>query len=439
MIFYYVKNGNVHIADFNTKRNLIIDNNADLDIYINRNKSELWITYDQAEYFKKVVTVYDCKDKYNIQYKMNSYNVKTELEAVVETFFENIDIYKCKTALIKEFNLPSYLLNSSIASITAYALGGTPKRDDEFDFAVMGILLKYPHVTKFFENNKTYSKKLTTLIAGVEHTYGYGGCHGARKSYVSKRPILVIDIETFYPAMLRRFDYFNIKNTSRAEYIHEQNLKLKGKPERLPYKLADTSIVGNFKNPHSDLYNPRANNMICVNGQLLITSLIEMLEPYITLVQTNTDGVIVEYSNYDKVKEVCERWERGSGFKLKLEKYDKIYQKDVNNYLLVGDEIKAVGELRECSEGNYTESIIRRAMRCYLVSGEMIAKTINNCKDEREFQILAKPNYRVFASWYGRAIKGVFSFKVSTEGKYYNEDWYIHEAIRRVKKYGVTL
>ena len=90
MIFYYVKNGNVHIADFNTKRNLIIDNNTDLDIYINRNKSELWITYDQAEYFKKVVTVYDCKDKYNIQYKMNSYNVKTELEAVVETFFENI-------------------------------------------------------------------------------------------------------------------------------------------------------------------------------------------------------------------------------------------------------------------------------------------------------------------------------------------------------------
>lgn len=78
-------------------------------------------------------------------------------------------------------------------------------------------------------------------------------------------------------------------------------------------------------------------------------------------------------------------------------------------------------------------------MRRYLVSGEMIAKTINNCKDKREFQILAKPNYKVFASWYGQAIKGVFSFKVSTRGERCNEDWYIHEAIRRVKKYGVTL
>ena len=85
------------------------------------------------------------------------------------------------------------------------------------------------------------------MIAGVEHTYGYGGCHGARKSYCSSKPVLVIDIEAFYPTMLNRLGYFNIKKISRAKYIHEQNLKLKGKPERLPYKLADNSIVGNFK------------------------------------------------------------------------------------------------------------------------------------------------------------------------------------------------
>ena len=61
MIFYYVENSKVHIADLDNKHNLIIDNNDDLDQYINRKGSEIWITYDQADYFKKVVTVYDCK------------------------------------------------------------------------------------------------------------------------------------------------------------------------------------------------------------------------------------------------------------------------------------------------------------------------------------------------------------------------------------------
>lgn len=439
MIFYYVKNGDVHIADFNTKKNLIIDNNDDLDKFIKRNKNELWITYDQLEYFKNVVTVYDCKDKYSIKYKMNSYNVKTELEAVVEVFFENIDTYKCKMALINEFKLPKYLLNSSIASITAYAIGGTPRRGDEFDFKILDILFKYAHVTRFFENNKNYSQKYKTMIAGVEHVYGYGGCHGARKSYASTKDVLVIDIEAFYPTMLNRLGYFNIKKIERAKYIHKQNLKLKGKPERLPYKLADNSIVGNFKNQYSDLYNPRASNTICVNGQLLITLLIEMLEPYITLIQTNTDGIIIEYDDFDTIDRICEKWEELTRYNLTFTCYDKIYQKDVNNYLLIGDEIKAVGELRECSEGNYTESIIKRSIRAYLTSGEKIAKTINNCKDEREFQILAKPDYRVFANWYGRPIKGVFSYDVSNQFKYYDENWYISEAVRRAKKYGVTL
>ena len=284
MIFYYIKNSDIHIADFNTKKNLIIDNNDDLDKFIKRNKKEIWITYDQADHLKDVVTVYDCKDKYSIQYKMNSYNVKTELEAVVETFFENIDTYKCKMALINEFKLPKYLINSSIASITAYAIGGTPCYKDEFDFMKLDILFKYAHVKNFFVNNNNYSQKYKTMIAGVEHTYGYGGCHGARKGYCSSKPVLVIDIEAFYPTMLNRLGYFNIKKISRAKYIHEQNLKLKGKPERLPYKLADNSIVGNFKNKFSDLYNPRASNTICVNGQLLITLLIEMLEPHIKLI-----------------------------------------------------------------------------------------------------------------------------------------------------------
>lgn len=439
MIFYYIENNNVHIADLEKKKNMVIDNNEDLDTYINRNKSEIWICYNQADYLKNVVTVYDCKDDYSIEYKMNSFGVKTKLEAVIETFFENIDTFKCKLALINEFNLPKYLLNSTIARITAYAIGGTPEIKNEFNFKVLDILFKYTEIKSFFDNNKSYNQKFRTKVAGVEHVYGYGGCHGARKGYVSTNKIAVIDVETFYPALLQKLGYFNIKNKSRAKYIHDQNIKLKGKSERLPYKLADNSIVGNFKNQYSELHNPRASNIICVNGQLLITALIEMLEPFCKLIQTNTDGIIVEYTDLDKIEDVCQRWERATGLNLGIECYTKIYQKDVNNYLLVGSKIKAVGELKECSEGNYTESIIRRSMRAYLLDKVHPVKTVNSCEDEREFQILAKPNFRVFANWYGKKIKNVFSYEVSEDFKFVDRSHYSDTAVRRLKKYGVTL
>ena len=439
MIFYYVENSKVHIADLDNKHNLIIDNNDDLDQYINRKGSEIWITYDQADYFKKVVTVYDCKDDYSIEYKVNSYGVKTKLEAVIETFFENIDTFKCKLALINEFKLPKYLMNSSIASITAYAIGGIPDIKNEFNFKVVDILFKYTEIKRFFDTNKSYNQKFRTKVAGVEHVYGYGGCHGARKGYVSTNKIAVIDVETFYPALLQKLGYFNIKNKSRAKYIHEQNIKLKGKPERLPYKLADNSIVGNFKNQYSELYNPRANNIICVNGQLLITALIEMLEPFCKLVQTNTDGIIVEYTDLDKIEDVCQRWERATGLNLGIECYRKIYQKDVNNYLLVGRKIKAVGELKECSEGNYTENIIRRSMRAYLLNKVHPVKTVNECNEKRDFQILAKPHYKVYANLYGRRIKNVFSYEVSEDFKFLDKKHYSDNAVRRLKKYGVTI
>lgn len=439
MIFYYANGGIIEIADFNKKKNLTIDNNEDLNRYINRNKKEVWVCYDQADLLKNVVTVYDVKDgDYSIDYKVNSYCVDSKLEAVVKEFFENYEIFKCKLKLINKFKLPNYLLNSTIAKITAYAIGGTPERNNEFDYKLLNILTKYNKVREFFDNNRSYGKKFNTTIAGVEHTYGFGGCHGARKGYVSRRKIAVIDAKSFYPTMLARFGYYNITNKERAKYIHEMNIKLTGN-ERLPYKLADNSIVGNFKNQYSDLYNPRASNTICINGQILITSLIEFVEGCSKLIQTNTDGIIVEYSDLDKLTEACKSWERATKFELKIDTYDKIYQKDVNNYLLVGRKIKGVGELREVSEGNYTESIIKRSMRAYLLDNVPVAKTINECKDAREFQILAKPNYKVYANWYGSRIKNVFSFEVSNDFKFVDKQHYIKTAGRRLKKYGVTL
>ena len=49
-----------------------------------------------------------------------------------------------------------------------------------------------------------------------------------------------------------------------------------------------------MKDKNNPLYDPRQANRVCIYGQLLLTDLIEKLEPYCEITQSNTDGVLVK-------------------------------------------------------------------------------------------------------------------------------------------------
>ena len=57
-------------------------------------------------------------------------------------------------------------------------------------------------------------------------------------------------------------------------------------------KLVVNTVSGAMKAKFSKLYDERNNNWMCITGQLLLIDLIEKLEPYITLIQSNTDRYI---------------------------------------------------------------------------------------------------------------------------------------------------
>ena len=74
-----------------------------------------------------------------------------------------------------------------------------------------------------------------------------------------------------------------------------------------------------------------------------------MLEPHCTLIQSNTDGLIVKLhslNDYELIDDICWEWEQMTGVKLAFDPIiKKIFQKDVNNYLFINEdgEVEAKG------------------------------------------------------------------------------------------------
>jgi hypothetical protein len=69
----------------------------------------------------------------------------------------------------------------------------------------------------------------------------------------------------------------------------------------------------------------------------MLTALVEMLEPYGKIIQSNTDGIIVIPEDKDKIREMVSLWEKQSHMTMEIDIAHRLVQKDVNNYILFVD------------------------------------------------------------------------------------------------------
>ena len=335
-----------------------------------------------------------------------------DVEQTIEVFLKRIDEFNTMMFFIKHFKLSLDFLGKTKAQLAAKILGGNHKGkhfDDEFQFPILDCLelKKYKFVADWYKNpaNHDYSKSQdSVMVAGVEHTFSWGGGHGARSKYHAKGDFLIIDVTAYYPSLQKKykFGYRVMDNPENFEFIHDSNIefKMKGdKKARQPFKIMDNAISGQMKQKSSALYDPMSNNSICINGQLLLLDLIEHLEPHCELVQNNTDGIIVrlyDYDNdFDTIDKIVSEWETRTGMKMEFETFfGEIYQKDVNNYLMVDREIgsvKAKGSyLKKLSDLDYDLPILNKALNDYMVHGIPVEKTINDCDDLKEFQMVRR-------------------------------------------------
>ena len=372
--------------------------------------------------------VYESGVDFRLQRKLTAAEIaetvkycKNDVQETMELFLQLKSGFDSRMELISEFKLPLSEMSKTNSQTIATILGAV-RRDctDEFNLNFPNYLnriKRYAHIVDWFkqfktdkeftdeEKKKIYANKLNITVAGVPHTFAWGGLHGAIPKYYGTGYYLHIDVNSYYPSLIISHNYFSrtvdTEGSERFKLVYSENLRLKAFPElkkkRNVYKLICNSTYGCFKDKFNPLYDPLQANNICVTGQLALLLLIEMLEPYCELIQSNTDGLIVKLPNlsaYDLIDDVCYEWEQLTGVKLAFDPIiTKIYQKDVNNYLFVNE----FGEVE--SKGAYVKSlssldndlpIVNRALREYMINGTPVESTINAATELIDFQKIVK-------------------------------------------------
>ncbi len=348
---------------------------------------------------------------------------KHDVEQTVQVFLKRTEEFNTMMYFIKHFGLSMDYISKTKAQLAAEILGGNRKGadfDDEFQFPILDCLHlnKYKHIAEWYANpeNHDYSKKQDKqIVAGGEHTFAWGGGHGARAKYSADGVFLIIDVTAYYPSLQKKyhFGYRVMNHPENFEFIHDSNIAYKRKGDkkaRQPFKIMDNAISGQMKQKSSALYDPMSNNSICINGQLLLLDLVEHIEPYCELIQNNTDGIIVKLKDYehdfDVLDDVVYEWEQRTGMKMDFDTYiGTIYQKDVNNYLLIDRKTGAVkakgGYVMKLNDLSYDLPIINKALVDYMIHGIPVRRTIMECQDLREFQLVSRISSKYTHILYG--------------------------------------
>lgn len=335
-----------------------------------------------------------------------------DVEQTIEVFLKRMDEFNAQMYFIKHFKYPITDLSLTKAQLASKMLGGNRKGytfKDEFEFPIYDCvkLNKYKHIADWYKNNKDYTKKQTEIVAGVPHTFGWGGGHGAIPKYHDEGVFIIADVTAYYPSMQYKYKtgYRVMDSPENFEFIHQSNINFKkagDKKKRQPFKIFDNAISGQMKQKSSALYDPMSNNTICINGQMMLLDLVEHLEPYVDLIQNNTDGILFKVRNYDKdfdtIDDIVYEWEQRTGMEMEFDTFfGEVFQKDVNNYFLIDRETgskKVKGEyLKQLSDLDYDLPIVNKALNNYMENKIPIEKTILECDDLKEFQMVKKITY----------------------------------------------
>lgn len=380
-----------------------------------------------------------------------------DVEQTIKIFLHQIDVFDAMHGIVQAFPDMVTLANigDSEARITAKVLGCQKTDfDDEFEYFVLPCvtLNKYKYVQEWFEKQRDdfrqqlewnreiersgqghsadeytlkrdfYKRSLETTVAGIPHTFGWGGLHGASDKPVHhKGAIYHVDVNNYYPSMLIAWGLVTRAATNdnyTKVYMTRKKLKMSQvaaakagdkaeakrlKKAQLPYKKMLNALSGGMKDNTNPAYDPRNNNCMCINGQLMLLDLIEHLEviPGFQLIQSNTDGLIVEIPNtdeaFDMMDDICWSWEQRCSTKLceirlALDCISEIYQKDVNNYLWIDIDggVERIGVVKELSAVDNDLPIINKALVEYMVNHTPVEQTINECDDLIMFQKIVK-------------------------------------------------
>lgn len=338
-----------------------------------------------------------------------------DVEQTIEVFMQRKSEFDARMDLLKMFDLPLVYLGKTDAQLTAIILGAerpARPRDDEFDIVPLPCLDLGPYdfICSWYLDpaNQDYSATLDFDIAGCPHKCAWGGLHGALAQYAGEGYFINVDVESYYPAEMIAHELLsrNVRDPSKFKGIRDHRIELKHAkdPRQKALKLVVNGTFGASKDKFNALYDPRQANMVCVNGQLMLIDLMHKLvrDTGAEIIQSNTDGVLIRMPDgfnggpdafYDRVDDVAYEWEHRTGMSLEFDEFTRVYQKDVNNYVLVGADgsMKTKGAyVKKLGPLDYDLAVVNKALVEFMVHGVPVEDTIAADDDLIDYQRVVK-------------------------------------------------
>lgn len=305
--------------------------------------------------------------------------------------------------------------------------------DDEFDIRLPETIQlsdKYKFIPEWYMNPKNWRYKehlrsednqhnnqLCCTVAGIPHVFAWGGCHGADdKEAVFEGIILHADVASMYPTTDIEYGLLSRKFKNPDDFKQMRDFRLKLKSEKNPKNKAlkpmINGVYGAGKDRNNPSYDPLMANLTCIFGQMFILDLIDKLEPYCILLQTNTDGIFVLCENEEmknKVIEITNQVGERLKMEFEIDEYTKLIQKDVNNYIAVkkNGELECKGAMVKFNKPIDNDlPILNDAVRNYLAYDIPVEQTINECNEYIKFQKVIKLSAKYKEIWYGNGVSG---------------------------------
>lgn len=256
------------------------------------------------------------------------------------------------------------------------------------------------------------AENLNVVVDGFRFDFGTGGIHGSIESKVArstaKYQIIDADVSSMYPniAISNRVypEHLSEKFCDIYEEVYKQRKSYpKGSAENLMLKLALNGVYGDSNNEFSPFYDPKYTMTITINGQLSLCLLAEKLLKIegLKIIQVNTDGITVAcpYSKRNEYDDVCAAWQKQVGLQLEFAEYDKMFIRDVNNYIAVytDGKVKRKGAYQYEGLGWHQDQsalVIKKAAEAAMLHGadirQFICQHLKNPDNKWDFMLRAK-------------------------------------------------
>lgn len=242
--------------------------------------------------------------------------------------------------------------------------------------------------------------------------------------------------------LLKKFDGSDRERVALEVELFACNVKDKG------LKIALNGVFGKLGSRYSILYAPHLLLATTLTGQLTLLMLIERaVLRGIDVVSGNTDGVLFKVPrtmfdglgdgkevSADRLRpsilaDICEQWERDTGFDLEFAEYRSIYNQSVNSYFAIkadgghkrkgplgnpwskhADDFDPRAQLMK----NPQATICSDAALALIKDGTPIEKTIYGCTDIRQFVTVIKSDGG--ATWRGSYLGKTVRYYWATDG-----------------------